>query len=342
MSQCYKRNYNIELLRILAVFTIVFYHYALTMATLSSNQVLYAEAFAQIAMVSFFGISGFGLFLYFDKEKPSYIKFLRHRFSRLIPHYYFCLIVILLTTGSSFLSSWGLKYILGYVFFVQNLSLAVQSAIDGPLWTVALMAQFYIVAPIIYKCIKTHPIFTSVSAISISILSRILFDTYITHMALDPVYYVVCNIRLLPSTIDIFTFGMTTAYFCTSDLCDKLRKKLYQINSLLALFLFASAWLAIVFIFKQLLQYNNGLWEPAYSSMAWICTWESLLGLIVAGFLIFLFNINLDFSSRLGKIAIILSSSSMLVYYYHMPIIHCSNNCIAVCSYYEKNDYKII
>lgn len=320
MSNRFTRNYNIELLRIVAVFSIVFYHYVLTMTTPTGETTLYAEAFAQFAMISFFAISGFGLFLYFEREKPTYLQFIKHRFSRLIPHYYLCLVIVLLTSGTAYISSWGYKYILSYFLFVQNLSLTAQSAINGALWTVALMAQFYLVAPFVYKGIKKHPAITTLSLVLFSIICRLLFDNLVTLKDLEPIYYVVSNIRQLPTTIDIFTIGMFAAYLCNSSSLKPINEKVKRINPIIAVTIFFGLWLLIVIIFKHMLQSNNGLWEPAYSPMLWICSWETLLGVCVMFILIYLFNININFNSLQGKATNCLSSISMLVYYYHMPI----------------------
>lgn len=166
------RNLNIELLRVIAVFSIVFYHYFITMLPLPSYIYFFFEALAQVAMITFFTISGFGLYLHFEKSYRSYPQFLKHRLSHLLPHYYLSIIFVIVSSGTVFLSTWGINIVISYFLCIQNLSLTWQSNINGVTWTVALMVQFYLISPLIYRLIKLDSRFVCLFIIIASILSH--------------------------------------------------------------------------------------------------------------------------------------------------------------------------
>lgn len=179
------------------------------------------ESLAQLSMISFFVISGFGTWCYLERErsqnrKSGGIQFFVYRLKKIVPAYYFCIAIVVLVTTPVYLSSqW--KAIPVYLLFLQNVFPEYSGSINGVTWTIALMVQFYLVAPLIYALFckmkwKLYP-----AAIAFSAMAKFLLGQYITMMIAEngdaTFYYVIANIRQLPTTIDHFVAGMCVAYF---------------------------------------------------------------------------------------------------------------------------------
>ncbi len=103
----------------------------------------------------FFVLSGFLLFmpyaksLLFDSSWPLARVFYMRRFLRIIPAYYVCLFVIILTTDPEYLRPDHLKYLFLFLTFFMDSSRTTFRQINGPFWTLATEWQFYMILPLI-------------------------------------------------------------------------------------------------------------------------------------------------------------------------------------------------
>jgi peptidoglycan/LPS O-acetylase OafA/YrhL len=103
----------------------------------------------------FFVLSGFLLFMPFAKSLlfnnpwPLARVFYMRRFLRIIPAYYVCLFVIILTTHPEYLQWDQLKYLFLFLTFFMDSSRITFRAINGPFWTLATEWQFYMLLPLI-------------------------------------------------------------------------------------------------------------------------------------------------------------------------------------------------
>jgi peptidoglycan/LPS O-acetylase OafA/YrhL len=103
----------------------------------------------------FFVLSGFLLFMPFAKSLlfnspwPLARVFYMRRFLRIIPAYYVCLFVIILTTHPEYLQRDHLQYLFLFVTFFMDSSRATFRQINGPFWTLATEWQFYMLLPLI-------------------------------------------------------------------------------------------------------------------------------------------------------------------------------------------------
>lgn len=110
--------------------------------------------YAQTGVHLFFVLSGFLLFLPFARAMlagralPSTRRFYARRALRILPTYWVCLIVLVLVQLPKFLSLTGLGNVLAHVFLVHDNFPDFNRAIEGPFWTLALEAQFYLVLPL--------------------------------------------------------------------------------------------------------------------------------------------------------------------------------------------------
>lgn len=110
--------------------------------------------YAQTGVHLFFVLSGFLLFLPFaramlqGRSLPSARRFYARRALRILPTYWVCLLVLVLVQLPQFLSLIGAENVLAHVFLVHDDFRAFNRAINGPFWTLALEAQFYLVLPL--------------------------------------------------------------------------------------------------------------------------------------------------------------------------------------------------
>jgi peptidoglycan/LPS O-acetylase OafA/YrhL len=124
----------------------------------------------------FFVLSGFLLFLPYARAildarpLPSMRNFYRRRALRILPAYWVCLALLVLSQLPTYFSKAGVKDILVHIVLIHNLYPIFNSAIEGPFWTLAVEAQFYLILPLLAWCIagvigKTRSVGRSVLSI---------------------------------------------------------------------------------------------------------------------------------------------------------------------------------
>lgn len=107
----------------------------------------------------FFVLSGFLLFLPFaramlhDRPLPSARQFYRRRALRILPAYWACLTILVLLRIHIYLTPVGIQNVLTHIVLLHDDSPAFNRAIQGPFWTLAVEAQFYVVLPLFALCI---------------------------------------------------------------------------------------------------------------------------------------------------------------------------------------------
>ena len=133
-------------------------------------------------------ISSYCLFLPYARKMvygepvQSDKEFYKKRIARILPSYYFSILVVLLFFAlpcGEYNSIWDcLKDLLTHVFLVHNwLPETVASThLNGVLWTVALEFQFYIIFPLIAKAFTKKPIITYVSMLAVGLTSCLVIS----------------------------------------------------------------------------------------------------------------------------------------------------------------------
>lgn len=166
----------------------------------------------EIGVTAFFVLSGFGIYSHLLRNPvddiTSYAGYLRKRLKRIIPQYYLCIVVVTMLMNAWFLSAKdGWISIITHLFFVHNFFLAHNGSINGVLWTMAVIFQFYLLAPFLYKIIEKIPMIVTMIGISV-----ITFGVRYVHMALTSAdYYWYVNRCFISSTLDNFVIGMLAA-----------------------------------------------------------------------------------------------------------------------------------
>lgn len=111
--------------------------------------------YGQSGVHLFFVLSGFLLFMPYARAMlagrplPSARRFFQRRALRILPAYWVCLAILSLTQFTSLASPAGLANIGMHLLMLHDDIAVMNRAIEGPFWSLAVEAQFYLVLPII-------------------------------------------------------------------------------------------------------------------------------------------------------------------------------------------------
>lgn len=150
-------------LRALAILLVVWHHLYRWGAgdwNIWKQPILRSSAdFGFIGVLLFFVLSGFLLFLPYARALvggapwPSTWSFYRRRALRILPVYFVALAVLaLLVAVAHAMHPWMLHGFIFSFLLLQNMSVSAStlvSVLDGPLWTLAIEWQFYLILPLI-------------------------------------------------------------------------------------------------------------------------------------------------------------------------------------------------
>lgn len=209
------RNKNIDVTRTIALLLVLIYHiWALTGST--SHNIPFISTMVslggELGVTIFFIISGFGIYNAIKKQESSeaikFFPFIKKRFVRIMPEYYSIIfLVLLLTPGAAYLSKAGLKDIILHLIFLHNITEATAGSINGVLWTMALIVQFYIISIPMYKLLKKIKYAFPIIAILVTIAFKyVVFH----HLGFDDSFW--ASRETIFSCLDNFALGMFVAY----------------------------------------------------------------------------------------------------------------------------------
>lgn len=103
----------------------------------------------------FFVLSGFLLFLPYARALlvgrpwPSATRFYKRRALRILPAYWACLAILVAAGFQLYLSPTGAQDVVAHIALVHDEFPLFNRSIQGPFWTLAVEAQFYLVLPLI-------------------------------------------------------------------------------------------------------------------------------------------------------------------------------------------------
>lgn len=144
-------------LRATAALFVVVYHSlvgAQTHLVLQGQSVDFLWFYMESGVDLFFVLSGFLLFLPYARAMldarplPSIRQFYRRRALRILPAYWFCLAALVLLDIHSYVSRAGVKNVLTHIVLLHDDFPVFNRTIEGPFWTLAVEAQFYVVLPL--------------------------------------------------------------------------------------------------------------------------------------------------------------------------------------------------
>lgn len=331
-----KRHKNVDLLRAAAILIIIYHSYILGGAPLSGHTKINAllSFGGEVGVTLFFILSGFGIFCsLFSREQrqkfPKWSTFMRQRCVRIMPQYYFCLMMLLIFQSSALIGRQGVKHILAYSLFGQNLMISTHGSINGALWAMATIFQFYLIAIPLYRFVERNWLVAGISAVVITIFSKfIIYHILLKNANLGGAAYFVYG-RQLVSALDNFVLGMLAAKLSQNVVEKRNGRILWSgiIGVLISLGMLVgvSYWFSI-----------NGLYVDAFRGYVG----HTILALILTGVII-LFAVLPECKSGIGKPFLWIAKYQYGMYLWHMPIIACLYNGSPAFQYLASHNFVI-
>lgn len=165
-------------------------------------------------------LSAFCLFLPYarafldDTPLPETNLFYKKRVARIMPSYYFCVLVILFAVAipsGAYRSVWvALKDAIPTLTFTQTLfpAVLVGTKLNGVLWTAAVEMQFYLFFPLLARAFVKKPVWTYLGMLAVALV-------YLRGFALRDPGSIRLTVNQLPAFFGVFANGMAFAYLFT-------------------------------------------------------------------------------------------------------------------------------
>lgn len=272
-----KKFKNIDSCKCIALLLVLIYHYWVLWGSPSINisiPGLYTIIYlgGEIGVTMFFVLSGFGIYcLCKNNGLMSWHSFIKSRFLKIAPLYYFSLVLVIALTsaGAGFLSKGGLLDIATHVLFIHNFGGRFHGSINGALWTMGVIFQYYLIAIFLYKCMEVNKHITVIASIIFTIGAKVLVYKYLLPAyGLGGTLYFVYG-RQLFTALDNFVLGMYVGSLIYNH--DK------RISLLRGFFLL------VVMLCFLVLWGKSGQQRGVYVANVSGYLWHSVLALILAG-----------------------------------------------------------
>ena len=191
-------------------------------------------------------LSAFCLFLPYAKAAldgaalPQAGLFYKKRVARIVPSYYFAVLVILIfvtiPSGAYHSVREGVRDVFSTLTFTQTLfpDILIGSKINGVLWTAAIEMQFYLFFPLLAWAFAKKPAWTYLGMLAVSLL-------YLWGYALQNPDSIRLTVNQLPGFFGVFANGMAFAYLFV--LAGRYLRRNVQLSALALVGLFAGFWL---------------------------------------------------------------------------------------------------
>lgn len=306
-----KKNSNIEILRAIAIISVVFYHIRCLLNTdIITNYYIKSiiDFGGEIGVTMFFIISGYGMYKSIEHNYPdkiNYFEYIRKRFFKIAPAYYFCLLICLFLTGSAvYFNRNGLFDIITHLTFTHNFFLTTHGSINAVLWTMGTFFQFYLIAPLLYRFIKKKKVLGCALIVCLTIISKVMVFYVLNNMKLSPTYFFVYG-RQVITALDNFALGMLLACYGSFS----LKKK--QLNTMAFL---GSIVMCILLIYYA---HDRGIYLNNFLSYTWHSAFAILLTLAFGFFM----NVQVKEKNIINRIILYVGKYEYEIYLWHFVLI---------------------
>lgn len=248
-----ERNRTIDIFRAVAILAVLIYHFYYFCGYPYQKYAIlnrFIGIGGELGVTLFFIISGFGIAVSLQsmKEKEGEIsvkRFLKKRFFRILPQYYACIgILLLLTSSAQFINKKGLFDIFTHLIFIHNWFPSTHGSINGVLWSMGTIFQFYIIAVWVKKIFDRNKWLAVGGAVFMSIGLKILFYHWILpSRAADASWYFIYA-RQIFTALDNFLFGMLLHSLLKTDQI-KERKGMAIVGAMVS-FAFCCWWVLLL------------------------------------------------------------------------------------------------
>lgn len=278
------RKNNVDIVRACALLIMVVYHaWVLTGSAGCYPNILltFVMLGGEIGVTAFFVLSGFGIFYSLQNQENKdgcirFAAFICRRFERIMPEYYFNIIVCLfISTGAVWVSKRGLIDLLLHTFFVHNLFEVSHGSINGVLWTMGVIVQFYIIAIPLYRLLKRNNHLFVIGTIVLTVVVKWFVYSKGVYLFGDDSPNLFVAGRQLPTALDNFTIGMYVASLVYS-------KNKCKSDDAIGGALILLSLIALYFCGKYGLQY--GIHTNNLSGYTWHTVLAVILGVIIYAF----------------------------------------------------------
>ncbi len=267
----------------------------------------------------FFVLSGFLLFLPFarvllgQREKINLLEYFKRRFKRILPAYYFQLVILAVLSFFGLYQSTTWTNWIMHGLMIHNFSSVYNWELNGVSWTVPVEFDFYLLLPLLFLFIRKSGIYNFVLA---ALGGAIIYKMMVFSYAIDKeVIYKVWLFGQLPGRIDLFAFGMLGAF-----IYEKYNQQIQQFKykNYLEFGLLAGGVFAVWLLIKFLMSMEGKFWlgHPSlffYDSLLGVAILLIVLGITIQGKLT-----KILFANRL---VVYLGEISYSTYLWHMPLL---------------------
>lgn len=211
-----ERNFGVDLMRVLGLFMILTYHiHALGGILFSANNVfnVLVSLGGELGIVLFFVVSGFGVYNSIgrlnQRKELSWHNFMKKRCLRIIPGYYLAILIpFFITSSAIWFSKENIGTLFTHLLFIHNFFPSSHGAINGALWTMGVIWQFYLIAIPLYKTLeKSTAIYLLIFFISILCSPIAVFVT--RQLECSEYFWIIA--QQLPMVLNYFMLGMLVA-----------------------------------------------------------------------------------------------------------------------------------
>lgn len=216
-----ERNKNVDIIRAIAILLIVTYHiFALSQVSLVRGTLYpFLEYSGEYGVTLFFILSGFAIYksLFKRKDDFKYFTFLKDRLIRILPLYYFSLILFLFFTNENIgmlFSKGNLFNLISHFLLIHGFFLYIEGSISGVAWALTPIFCFYLIAPLLFKAIEKKPKLTLIISIIFSCVIKFICYNWLVNSGKPAVYeYFSMYRRSIFGLIDEFVIGMFLAKY---------------------------------------------------------------------------------------------------------------------------------
>jgi peptidoglycan/LPS O-acetylase OafA/YrhL len=295
---------SLDGLRAIAALSVMLFHaYYIVGAVIvvAGVNVTYLWFFGQTGVHLFFVLSGFLLFTPFARAMldgrplPSVKRFFQRRALRILPAYWVCLAILVLFQFHQFLSLEGLKNLGLHVVMLHDDFNSSNRTINGPFWTLAIEAQFYVVLPLLGWGISKFVGRTRsrlrlligvfgvmLAALALRSVDATLHGRYVGHHGLVPTIalaFVHLTLGSQGKYIEVFALGMlcSVLYLAAQDESRMLRRRLPVIGVALV----ASA--LVVWPLLAAMATKSSFFAPSIAVMYHASDWLDIYGPLLTG-----------------------------------------------------------
>ena len=167
--------------------------------------------------------------------------------------------------------------IVSHLLFVHNLIPRYFGEINGVLWTMGVIVQFYVISIILFKSMKKNAGLTTVCIIVFTVIVKAFVFKYITDTGLNIQLFVAG--RQLFTALDNFVLGMFAAYL--------IAEKKINLNCI-------ASFALVILSFVGLMYINySGMLRGIHTNNLSGYTWHSLLAIDIVVFMICIANVNI-------------------------------------------------